>query len=203
MELSDKEFAIQAVIDDSGLISRDHGVSRHRWINGNAVSFIQREKLFITYANMARYLFKSKIKALIVGGPKNEFPADECKVLNVVGPSDYPNYDGTGINEPNETFHIVSSCHSFEHLKNVKGSIHEFVRVLKVGGFLTMVVPNKLLHKHDMSNHKPGDRCYNEWTPEECLELFKEYLNTGILSLIQFNTNDNKLDFELIFRKEK
>jgi SAM-dependent methyltransferase len=200
---TDEEFAIKAVKEDTALIHREHGVQRHRYINGNAISFAQREKLFITYVHLARYLFKSKILALIVGGPKFEFPADECKVLNVIGPNDYPNYIGTGINEKDETFHVVSSCHSFEHLKDPRGSIHEFTRVLKVGGFLTMVVPNRLLHRHDMSNHKLGDRCYNEWTPEECLALFKEYIDNKVLSLIQFNTNDNKLDFEMIFRKEK
>lgn len=200
--MTDEEFSIYSVKKDPGLIHREHGLAEYKYVNGNTVSVIQRCAKFASYSAIAKHQFKEPLKALSVGGHKWEFPAEEVKVLNVVGEHDYPNYNGTGIPEEDETFHVVESVHSLEHMKDIEGSISEMIRVLKIGGYLLIVAPDRIWHRHDMKNHKVGERCYNEFTVDECLRYFLYYIANKKISLVEYTPVENKLDFTLTFIKE-
>ena len=201
MNAQQHAFAISKILEDSALISEEYGVQRHRFVNGNCISVIQRETMFNIYQAIVKAKFNEPTLALIVGGGHREFPADSTKMVNVIGPCSYDNYNGTGIPEKDETFHIVESCHSFEHLKDAKGSAGEFVRVCKKGGYIILIIPDMRLHRHDMNDKKVGNRCYQEFIPETALEIFKPYIKENKIKLIHINTRDNKLDFEMVFER--
>lgn len=194
---------------DPAFVDAEHGVARYENINGNKVSNIQRHAMFFIIANVVRSDFKEPIHSLVVGGPAGEFPGDVLRSVNVVvtkDPAEYKKYvlpyDGVSISSPDESFHVVETCHSLEHLKDVHASVAEFFRVLKVGGYMVNIVPNVLTHRHDLNDLKLGNQCYNEWSPEDCLSsVFQSYINNGKFELIQFNTRNNKLDFDVILKK--
>lgn len=192
--------------DDPALISEEYGVARYKDVNANVISICQRHAMHQALSSTLKEYFNYEpIKGLVIGGPIHEFPADESTRLNVVREnSDIWPYDGSRIPAADNYFHVVNTCHSMEHLADPKTTVNEVLRVLKIGGLFVNVVPDRMFHRHDMSNHKVGDRCYHEWTPEECFDLlFKNYIRHGAFRLLQFNTRQNKLDFDIILRKLK
>lgn len=201
---------MQKMMDkDDGILDREHGIEKYQFVNKNIVSVIQRDTMYSVYYNIAKDFFKSNISSLVIGGPPSEFPSDDMKAVQITLNKDdqqgfvFP-YDGIHIPLGNETRHIVSTCHVLEHLFRIHESVYEAYRVLHIGGFFINIIPNRLYHQHDMSNHKCGERCYKEWTPEECLEeLFRDYLDKGKFELVQLDTRQNNFDFDLILRKVK
>jgi SAM-dependent methyltransferase len=202
---------LELVEKDPAFIDPEYGVEKYKWLNGNMVSQIQRHAMFEIAANLIRSIFNEPIKSLVIGGPPGEFPGDVPLAVNVVIPHEEKerakhivNYNGVGIDLPDESMHVVESCHSLEHLKDVHGSVSEAYRILKKGGYFILIVPDVNYHKHDLSDLKPGNRCYHEWTAYTCIdEVFKSYLDEGKFSLVQFNTRHNVLDFDLVFKKLK
>ena len=196
----------QLIKTDPGLIDEEHGVERYKYVNGNLVSYIQRQAYYLMAYSIVKAKFNEPVRSLCIGGRPTEFPGDEPYSVDIFMRSPQRgtilNYKGVGIPTEDNRFHIVNSCHSLEHLIDVHGSVSEAHRVLKVGGYFVLIVPNRLTHRHDMSNHLPGERCYNEWTPNECLEqVFSKYIKDGRFKLIQFNTRDNLLDFDILLEK--
>ena len=59
----------------------------------------------------------------------------------------YPGYDGTTIPFQDETFDAVYSSHVLEHVSDEMKTIQEMFRVLKINGFLIIVVPHMDLYE--------------------------------------------------------
>jgi ADP-heptose:LPS heptosyltransferase/predicted SAM-dependent methyltransferase len=74
-----------------------------------------------------------------------------------------------------ESMDFVFSSHLLEHIKDFKAALHEWWRVIKVGGYLCLYLPHKDLyprvgteganpdHKHDFSQHDIID-ALDEWS---------------------------------------
>lgn len=58
---------------------------------------------------------------------------------------DFPGYDGICLPFANESHDAIYSSHCFEHIDDYAGALREWHRVLKVGGFLVIVVPHQHL----------------------------------------------------------
>lgn len=58
---------------------------------------------------------------------------------------DFPGYDGVHLPFTDESQDAVYSSHCFEHVEDFAGTIREWYRVLKVGGFMIIVVPHQHL----------------------------------------------------------
>lgn len=168
------------------------GVKRFRYTDRHVVAAIQKE------------MFKSTINALHspeislnIGGPCGEF----CKKslsIDVIG---NPNILARGEELPikNNSVNLIYSCHSLEHMKNTRATLREWVRALKIGGILVIIVPVLPFHRHS-NKIKLGETCYEEHTVNEYKEIFDEIENT---TLLQFNVRNNDFDIDIILRKDK
>jgi|GEM_PF-2464197 len=60
---------------------------------------------------------------------------------------DYPGYDGKILPFSDQTQDAVFSSHTLEHIADYRHSIQEWFRVLRVGGYLIIVVPHQFLYE--------------------------------------------------------
>ena len=58
---------------------------------------------------------------------------------------DFPGYDGVRLPFPDESQDAVYSSHCFEHIADFRSTLREWHRVLRVGGFMIIVVPHQHL----------------------------------------------------------
>jgi SAM-dependent methyltransferase len=58
---------------------------------------------------------------------------------------DFPGYDGIRLPFANESQDTIYSSHCFEHIEDYAGALREWHRVLKVGGYMIIVVPHQHL----------------------------------------------------------
>src|SRR5436305_812127 len=56
---------------------------------------------------------------------------------------DYPGYDGIHLPFPDESQDAVYNSHCLEHIANYHDALLEWYRVLKIGGYLIIVVPHQ------------------------------------------------------------
>jgi hypothetical protein len=174
------------------------GPDRFKRVNRAEVSRIQNEATL-------RLMGALPGKKVDLGGPSLDEVAEDAyrgwEVLNiskhhttvtVVG-------DACATPFPSETFAVVATFHSIEHMHDPVAFLKECARILERGGLLYVVCPDKRKHRHDMTVMGPGDRCYNEWSPQELLGLFRDTLPT--FQVMNFDTRQNNYDFEIFARK--
>lgn len=168
------------------------GPARYKKVNRNVISWVQHDLLFHLVNRLA-----GKIGADI-GGPSGR-AIDGIINVNLYG-SRGNCIIGRGERLPfkNESLDYLISSHTLEHIKNTESVLKEWLRVLKVGGFMAVVMPDKRFHLHDPNVTKDGDAAYSEMEPSELLNIIKTIANIEILS---FNTFDNNFDFEFVIRK--
>ena len=89
----------------------------------------------------------------------------------------------------NDSFDMVIFNHVIEHLtdKQVKGTMEEIYRVLKVGGFLMIGTPNKTVRKI-VGKHLANEHHIREYTNGEMIDIHNHYgfeiiKNIGILRI--------------------
>jgi len=56
-------------------------------------------------------------------------------------------YDGIHIKRPDSSVDYVFSSHCLEHLSEPEKNIREWYRLIKLGGFLVLMVPHKYLYE--------------------------------------------------------
>ena len=95
--------------------------------------------------------------------------------------------DATNLSSiPNENYDFVLSSHVLEHIANPLKAISEWARVLKHGGYLILVLPNKknnFDHRRDTTIFKHLLEDYSNGTDEDDLTHLEEILTFHDLSL--------------------
>jgi SAM-dependent methyltransferase len=90
---------------------------------------------------------------------------------------DYPGYDGKKLPFPDESQDAVYSSHCLEHIKDYRNAIREWFRVVKISGYLVIIVPHQHLfeRKRDLPsrNNRDHKRFY---TPANLLREVEEAL---------------------------
>ena len=64
-------------------------------------------------------------------------------------------------------FDYVFTCHLIEHMQDTSATIREWLRVVRSGGHVIMIVPNTLYTKGQNTDATPH---YHEWAPREFIE---------------------------------
>jgi SAM-dependent methyltransferase len=90
---------------------------------------------------------------------------------------DYRGYDGKKLPFPDESQDAVYTSHCLEHIKDYQNAIREWFRVVKIGGYLVIIVPHQHLfeRKRDLpSRNNPDHKRF--YTPASLLREVEEAL---------------------------
>ncbi len=168
------------------------GVKRFRYTDRHIVGSIQKE----IFLNTINSLIQPE-KCLVIDGPQGEFLKQSISV-EITGK---PNILASGEDLPikDNSFDLVYSCHSLEHMQDTRKTLREWIRVLKPGGLLVIIVPDVDYFVHS-KKIKLGETCYEEHSAKEYKRIFEEIENT---TLLQFDTRKNDFDIDIILRKYK
>lgn len=78
---------------------------------------------------------------------------------------------------PDESFDYVFTCHLIEHMPDTHAAIMEWLRVVRPGGHVVMIVPNTLYTKGQNTDATPH---YYEWSPREFIEHIAQARCAGL-----------------------
>lgn len=105
--------------------------------------------------------------------------------------------DGRELPFKDQTLDFVASIHSIEHIDDTVAVLKEWVRVLKVGGYLCLVVPDKNFVPNMGQPGSDPTHCH-DFSPEEFRAMVA---SLGNLEIVQFNTIHDRWSFDLVARK--
>lgn len=100
----------------------------------------------------------------------------------------------------NNSMDGIIALHIFEHVSDPVSTLVEWLRVIKPGARIGIVVPN---FKYNWSASTDGDKYGHRWNTEP--DIFKKLLNThfkDIINIIKFDTLDMKLSFNVVIEKK-
>ena len=89
-------------------------------------------------------------------------------------------------------FDFIVSHHSLEHMRDTEKTLREWLRVLKLGGKIAIVMPDKRCPYYKDPSH------VSECTPQEFYEIIKRISN---IKTIEYNTLNNHFSFNAILEK--
>jgi Methyltransferase domain len=84
------------------------------------------------------------------------------------------------------TYDFIFSSHSLEHIANPLKALHEWVRIVKDGGYLILVLPERSLtfdHNRSISSFSTLLQQYEKNVGEDCLDTLDEILENHDLSM--------------------
>ena len=111
----------------------------------------------------------------------------------------YPGYDGVHLPFPDGSQDAVYSSHCLEHIPDWQTTLEEWFRVLKVGGFLVIVVPHWLLYekKKDLPSRFAGSGHFRYYLPSTLLAEVQDALPLGEWRLRHMCDNDLNFDYSI------
>lgn len=173
------------------------GPARYKRVNRNVISWVQHDIVFHLISKLCGG------QGADIGGPSGK--AIEGIININIYPANCPGQHaivarGESLPFKDEALNFLISSHTLEHIKNTKQALDEWVRVVKVGGLIAIVMPDKRYHLHDPSVTKDGDAAWSEMEPQELLDIVKTLPNIEILL---FNGFENNFDFECVIRRLK
>ena len=92
----------------------------------------------------------------------------------------------------NEVFDFIVSHHSLEHMRDTEKTLREWLRVLKLGGKIAIVMPDKRCPYYKDPSH------VSECTPQEFRDVLKRIENIKIAEL---DTLKNHFSFDVVIEK--
>jgi SAM-dependent methyltransferase len=115
---------------------------------------------------------------------------------------DYPGYDGVQLPFPDESQDAVYSSHCFEHIQEYQAVLREWYRVLKVGGYLIIVVPHQ--HLFERRRHLPSRGNIDHkrfYTPASLLREIEEVFPPNTYRIRHLMDNDTGFDYSVTPRE--
>lgn len=144
---------------------------------------------------MHRYLSGQNI--LEIGGTANGVgQAITENAINIDW--DYPGYDGLHLPFPDRSQDAVYSSHCLEHIDDWRASLQEWFRVVKVWGYLIIVVPHQMLYEKKVA---PPSRFNGDhkrfYLPSTLLNEVQLALPLGEWRLRHCCDNDMNFDYDI------
>nr|WP_162875428.1 methyltransferase domain-containing protein [Sphingomonas crusticola] len=109
---------------------------------------------------------------------------------------DYPGYDGVTLPFADGTVDTVFSSHCLEHIPDDRAAIRDWLRVLKVGGFLVCMVPHQALYekKRDLPSRWNADH-KRMYTSATLLLAVEEALPVNSFRVRHLRENDRGFNY--------
>ena len=110
----------------------------------------------------------------------------------------YPGYDGRTLPVADNSQDAVFSSHCLEHIDDPRATICEWFRVLKIGGYLIIVVPHQYLYERRLalpSTWNPDHRRF--YTPATLLREIEQTLEPNSYRIRQLADNDSDYDYSV------
>ncbi|MBG9388177.1 methyltransferase domain-containing protein [Caenimonas aquaedulcis] len=149
-----------------------------------------------TYADkMASGFFKTYLGGDVVldigfrGGRADAVPI----LRNAIGIElDYPGYDGRRLPFDANSVDTVYSSHCLEHIADYAGALMDWMRVLKIGGFIVVVVPHMYLYERKTHPPSQWNRDHKRfYSPARLLREFEESLPLSTFRVCHLRENWN------------
>lgn len=109
----------------------------------------------------------------------------------------YPGYDGVHLPFPSESQDAVYSSHCLEHIVSPVGVIAEWFRVIKVGGYLVVVVPHQYLYERKLNIPSKHPQHLHFFTPAKLLTVIEEALLPNNYRVRHLQDNDLFYDYSI------
>ena len=146
---------------------------------------------------LSRYL--SGATVLDIGYKGYDNPEGITVVPHAIGVDlDYPGYEGLRLPFEDGSVDAVFSSHCLEHIADYRAAIGDWLRVLKVGGFLICIVPSQLLYekkRRPPSNYNSDHKRF--YTPAKLLAEVEESLPENSFRVRHLEDNDRGYDYRI------
>jgi SAM-dependent methyltransferase len=110
---------------------------------------------------------------------------------------DYPGYDGIRLPFADESVDAVYSSHCFEHIADYQAALRDWYRVLKVGGYVVIVVPHQYLFEKRRTLPSPSNLDHKRYyTPESLLREIGESYGENTYRVRHLAENDHGFNYE-------
>jgi SAM-dependent methyltransferase len=110
----------------------------------------------------------------------------------------YPGYDGLVLPFPDETADTIYCSHVLEHIADYKRAIHDWHRVLKLGGFMICVVPHQFLYEKRWNLPSAWNADHKRfYTPASLLREFEEALAPNSYRVRHLRDGDDGYTYDL------
>jgi SAM-dependent methyltransferase len=111
----------------------------------------------------------------------------------------YPGYEGAAFPFADGSFDAIYSSHCFEHIGDWRGVLRDWYRLLKVGGFLVIVVPHQLLFERKRSLPSPINPDHKRfYTPRSLLGEIEAVFEENSYRIRHLVENDAGFDYSIM-----
>ena len=111
---------------------------------------------------------------------------------------DFPGYNGIRLPFEDGTVDCISSSHCLEHIPWAHAAIRDWYRCLKVGGFISCIVPHQHLYeKREFPPSRYNEEHFHFFTPAKLTKLFEEALGVNTFRVRHLNDNDFGFDYSI------
>lgn len=148
--------------------------------------------------------FKKHLKGKVIntghkGHEENTKPVIEWAIA-IGGDLNYPGYDGKKLTFENESIDAVfpHMFLSIEYIEESSEAIKERFRLLKVGGYLMIIVLNKDFYEKGLNLSSRWNEDHKRfYTPSSLLKEIKESLKTNSYGIRHFEVNDFEYNYNI------
>ena len=110
----------------------------------------------------------------------------------------YPGYDGKRLPFADESVDAIYSSHCFEHIENYKSALLDWYRLLKVDGYIIIIVPHQYLFERRRKLPSTSNLDHKRfYTPESLLREVGEVFPPNSYRVRSLNDNDKNFDYTL------
>ena len=111
---------------------------------------------------------------------------------------DYPGNDGITLPFPDQSQDAVFASHCLEHIPDFRNAIRDWFRVLRIGGFLVVMVPHQFLYekKRELPSRYNEDH-HRFYTPASLMAEVEASLDPNTYRLRHLADNDAGFDYSL------
>ena len=111
---------------------------------------------------------------------------------------DYPGYDGKTLPFADQSQDYVYSSHCLEHIEDYVKAWQEWHRVVKVGGFIVVVVPHQYLYEKQRYKPSRGNQDHKRfYTPGRILREVEDSLVPNTYRVRLLEDGDKGFNYEL------